>query len=330
MIILAGDIGGTKTLLQLSRFSSEGQEVLYEKRYPSADFDDFMTLAGHFAEESHRITGASASKACFGVAGPVSGRMARTTNLPWKLDANFIESTFGIDKVRLINDFQSVGYGVEILAQDDIVTLQQGTEVPHGTRVIIGAGTGLGHGFLVWQGDHYEVVASEGGHAGFAPTDDIQIALLEYLRKHYRWATWERVVSGRGLVNIFNFLLEWNKTQPSEALQQAMLQDDPAAAISLFGTQGTDPMAGQALQLFVTLYGTQAGNLALVGMATGGVYVAGGIAPKIINKLQDGSFMHAFNDKDDRMQALLKNIPVRVIVNANVGLLGSAIAASRL
>jgi glucokinase len=329
MIVLAGDIGGTKTLLQLSRATPGGLEVLYEKRYASAEFAEFLPLVSDFIEESLKTTGVQASKACFGIAGPVNGRTAKTTNLPWNFDAEALEASLGIERIRLINDFQAVGYGVEALSEEDIVTLQQGEEQLHGTRVIIGAGTGLGQGFLVWQGDHYEVVASEGGHADFAATNTDQIQLLEYLRKRYHWATWERAVSGRGLVNIFEFLVERNEVPLSDSLQQEMRQQDPAAVISRFGMHGTDPTAVKALQMFVTLYGAQAGNLALTALARGGVYVAGGVASKIIDKLTDGSFMSAFNDKEQRMQSLLKAMPVRVIINQNVGLLGSAIAASR-
>lgn len=330
MVVLAGDIGGTKTMLQLSRVNEAGMDVLYEKRYASADYGDFLTLVSNFVEESNRLTGASASKACFGVAGPVNGRKAKTTNLPWDIDADVLESVLGIEKIRLINDFQSVGYGVEVLRDEDIVTLQQGSEVPHGTRIIIGAGTGLGQGFLVWQEDHYEVVASEGGHSNLAPTDDLQIELLKYLQKRYGWATWERAVSGRGLVNIFEFLVARDYAQLSVPLLEALKESDQAAAISSFGMLKSDLTAAKALEVFVALYGAQAGNLALVGLATGGVYVAGGVAPKIIDKLMDGSFIKAFNDKDQRMQPLLKAMPVKVIMNQNVGLLGSAVAASRL
>lgn len=330
MIILAGDIGGTKTLLRLARATPDGFEFLYEKRYVSTEYGDFLALAGDFVEDARRHTGARASSACFGIAGPVSGRKAKTTNLPWDIDADVLESALGIAQVRLVNDFQAAGYGVEALQREDVVTLQPGLEAPCGPRVIIGAGTGLGQGFMIWHDDHYEVMASEGGHADFAPTDDEQIELLQYLRRRYGLATWERVVSGRGLVNIFEFLLETAFAPSSEPLRQAMLQEDHAAAISRFGVQGTDPIAVKALQMFVSLYGAQAGNLALTALATGGVYVAGGIAPKIIGKLTDGTFMRAFHHKEERMQPLLGSMPVRVIVNENVGLLGSVIIASRL
>jgi len=326
--VLAGDIGGTKTLLQLSESNNSGTKAVFEKRYVSADFAEFDHMLKDFMNESG-AHGAAPDAACFGIAGPVSGRTARTTNLPWTLNADMLEDHFKIPRVRLINDFESVGYGIEALQDEDIVTLQTGTEVKHATRVIIGAGTGLGHGLLVWHNDHYEVVASEAGHSSFAPTDDLEIELLQYLRKRYGHATWERAVSGRGLVNLFEFMLDSGKSE-SSALNKARQAEDPAAAISRFALSGEDKLAADTLELFVKLYGAQTGNLALTGLATGGVYVAGGVAPRIIDKLKDGVFMSAFIDKEERMQDLLRAMPVRVVVNAHVGLMGSALAAARL
>ena len=330
MAILAGDIGGTKTLLQLSEPNGKRFDVLYEKRYVSADYTTFLAMVLDFLKEAESHVKCQALSACFGVAGPVSGRTAKTTNLPWTLNADELQSALDIPRVRLINDFQSVGYGIEVLQAHDLVTLQMGTAAARGTRVIIGAGTGLGQGFLVWQDDHYEVVASEGGHADFAPTDDLQVALQQYLRQRYRWATWERAVSGRGLVNVFDFLVATQGGKPTAEMQAALQTNDHAAVISRFGMANEDPVATQALDLFVRLYGAQAGNLALTGLATGGVYVAGGVAPKIIAKLTDGTFMQSFLNKEARMQPLLQAMPVNVVVNANVGLLGSAVAAARL
>jgi len=327
--ILAGDIGGTKTLLSLAEVSSDGFNTLFEKRFVSADYPQFEPMVESFLNEA-KNHGKAPTAACFGVAGAVSGRTAKTTNLPWLMDADKLENQFNIAKVRLINDFQSIGYAIEALKDEDIVSLQTGTEVIGGTRVIIGAGTGLGMGLLAWQGEHYEVVASEGGHASFSPTNDLQIELLKYLQNKFGYATWERAVSGRGLVNVFNFLLETNKGQESAALNSARQNEDPAAAISRFALSGEDELAKQAMDLFVQLYGSQAGNLALTGLATGGVYVAGGVAPKILDKLKDGSFMQAFTDKEERMQGLLKAMPVHVVVNQHVGLLGSLVAAARL
>lgn len=330
MAILAGDIGGTKTLLQISEPKGNRFDVLFEKRYVSADYDSLTAMTQEFLREASGTIKYPIAAACFGIAGPVSGRTARTTNLPWTLNADEMEAALGIPRVCLINDFQSVGYGIEALPAQDLVTLQAGTAVAHGTRVIIGAGTGLGQGFLVWQDNHYQVIASEGGHTDFAPTDDLQVDLLKYLRQRYRWVTWERVVSGRGLVDVFEFLAAANQLRPTTALQNALKTEDHAAVISRFGMTGSDPLAMQALNLFVRLYGAQAGNLALTGLATGGVYVAGGVAPKIIDKLTDGTFMQNFLNKEERMQPLLKAMPVKVVVNADVGLLGSAVVAARL
>ena len=329
MTVLAGDIGGTKTLLQLSEPGADGFKVIFEKRFVSAHYPLFDGMLKDFMDEALKH-GAAPDAACFGVAGPVSDRSARTTNLPWTLDADNLEQQFHISHVRLINDFQSVGYGIEALKDEDIVTLQTGNEVKHGTRVIIGAGTGLGHALLVWQGDCYEIVASEAGHTSFAPTDDLQIELLHYLQKRYGNATWERAVSGRGLVNLFDFMLATNKGKESSALNKARQNEDHAAAISRYALTGEDELAVQTMDLFVRLYGAQTGNMALAALATGGVYVAGGVAPKIIEKLKDGTFMSAFTDKEERMQDLLRAMPVRVVVNAHVGLLGSAVAAARL
>ncbi|HEY9051481.1 MAG TPA: glucokinase, partial [Gammaproteobacteria bacterium] len=177
MIVLTGDIGGTKTLLQLSEPDKNGFKVYYEQRFVSADFTQFETMLQTFMDNAVTY-GAAPDAACFGVAGPVNGRNARTTNLPWTLNADQLETRFNIPRVRLINDFQSIGYGIEALHKNDLVTLQTGTEVKQGNRAIIGAGTGLGHGLLVWQQDHYEVVASEAGHTSFAPTDELQTELL--------------------------------------------------------------------------------------------------------------------------------------------------------
>jgi glucokinase len=330
MIVLAGDIGGTKTLLQLAEYVHGRLRPAYEKRYASGDYEEFLPLVKSFVNDALLSSGLRAEAACFGIAGPVSGRTAVTSNLPWKISADELESELGIKKVRLINDFQSVGYGIAALAPEDLVTLQEGTAQPQGTQVIIGAGTGLGQGFLVWQNDHYEVVASEGGHTSFAPTSDMQIELLRYLQKRYHWATWERAVSGRGLANIFDFLLEIRQPTLLPALEQALQTEDRSAAISRFGLGNEDPTAAEALDIFTRLYGAQAGNLALLGLATGGVFVAGGVAPKIIEKMKDGVFMQAFLDKQDHKQDLLKAMPVKVIINAEVGLLGSAVAATRL
>jgi len=331
MTILAGDIGGTKTLLQLADVDVGSRyNVIFEKRYISAEWDDLTPMVQDFMQEAALQCDAQVGAACFGIAGPVDGRNARTTNLPWKLNADAMQRDLGIAKVRLINDFQSVGYGIEVLGAEDMVELNAGRDAPQGTRVIIGAGTGLGQGFLVWQGDHYEVVASEGGHADFAPTDAEQIALLQHMQQQFERCTWERVVSGTGISNIHNFMLETYPGEETAELTQARKDGDSSAAISIAAGQGRDPLAKRTMDLFCKLYGAQAGNLGLTGLASGGVYVAGGVAPRIIEMLKKGLFMEGFMNKEERMQDLLSAMPVHVVINAKVGLMGSAVAASRL
>lgn len=330
MTVLAGDIGGTKTLLQVVESALGGYGVIFERRYESAAYDQFLPLVSDFLDTASEQTGARIQSACFGVAGPVTGRKAKTTNLPWSLDATELERVLGIPRVRLINDFQAVGYGIEALGAADLVTLQAGQPQAHGPRVVIGAGTGLGHGILVWHQDHYEVVASEGGHADFAPTDALQIELLRYLQTRYGLATWERVVSGPGLVNLFDFLRQSGTEAETDALRKARTKsEDVAATISQFALSGDDALAVRSLDLWVRLYGARAGNFALTCLPTGGVYVAGGIAPKIVDKLKDGTFVDSFCEREPRMRALLEATAVHVVINSKVGIMGAALVADR-
>jgi glucokinase len=257
--------------------------------------------------------------ACIGVAGPVKGHTAKVTNLPWHLDARALQKQFNIEQIRLINDFQAVGYGIEMLGPDDVTQLQAGEPQPHGVRAVIGAGTGLGHGILIWQQDRYEVFSSEAGHTSFAPTDELQMELLQYLHPRLSNVSYETVCSGPGLENIYKFLLVKDKQPTSAALT--------AAKITQAAFDQTDPLAQQALQMFIKIYGSQAGNLALTCLASGGVYIAGGIAPKILAALREGEFIKAFNNKS-KMHDLLKTIPVSVVTNAEVGLLGTVAVAA--
>lgn len=330
MIILAGDIGGTKTLLQIAEFKhGENKQIVAEQRFVSADYSDLSGMVSEFLRDVIKSHGTlSIQSACFGIAGPVSGRQGWVTNLPWELDADKMQDILGIARIRLINDFAAVGYGISALAPDDLFELQAGEPQPQAPCVLIGAGTGLGQGILVWQEDHYEVLPSEGGHADFAPNDAEQIELLRYLMARFDHVSYERVCCGRGLVNIYEFLRDQAGSESGE-MQKAMAEGDPAAAVSMAGLAGTDDLAVKALDTFTRIYGQQAGNLALTCMAGGGVYVAGGIAPKIVAKLSDGTFVETFNDKG-RMDKLTKAMPVHVVLNANVGLMGAMLAASRL
>lgn len=333
MKVLAGDLGGTKTLLLVADCGPGVCRPLQEQRYESAAFDGLLPMVRAFLTTlgpEH----AGLQRACFGVAGPVAPvsperQQARITNLPWELDTDRLANGLGLARVRLINDFQAVGYGIEALQGEDLVTLQPGAPAHGGPRVVIGAGTGLGEGLLLWHENHYEALGSEGGHVDFAPADTEQDAILEALRKRYGRVSYERVLSGPGLVNVFEHLPLAPGETPSAELRQAMVQGDPAAAISEFACSGRDPVAQRALRCFIRIYGAQAGNLALTALATGGVFLAGGIAPKILEQLREGPFLDAFLDKG-RMRPLLERIPIQVIRNPRVGLLGAALAASRL
>jgi len=316
--VLAGDIGGTKTWLRLSR----GGAVLREQRYDSAAFAGLEAMLADFLGDDKPVS------ACFGVAGPVRGRIAQITNLPWRIDADAIAAQFAIPDVSLINDFQAVAYGIEALSDSDFLTLQAGQPQEHGPRAVIGAGTGLGEGYLVWRDDAYQALPSEGSHADFAPAAELQAELWRHLAQRFGHVSWERVVSGPGLAAIYEFLRQRNESAESLELAAAMRDGDPSAAISEHALQRHDALALAALDLFVAAYGAEAGNLALKILATGGVYVAGGIAPKIAEHLKAGGFLRAFLAKG-RFAGLLATIPVHVVLNPQVGLLGAEVVANR-
>ena len=330
-LILAGDIGGTKTLLLLAEVTGRHVHVLREQRFDSAVHSSIVPMVqellhGFPVSENSQ---SQIQSACFGVAGPIGGRHAKLTNLTWSLDADEIASACGFTNVKLINDFEAVGYGIEALNPQDFVMLQAGQQDAQGTRVVLGAGTGLGVCFLTLCGGQYQVIPSEGGHMDFAPTDELQSALLLYLQNIFGHVSYERILSGSGLVAIYQFLVQSNEGKESLELKQAMQTGDAAAAIAAFALSEKDTLASNALDLFVKIYGAQAGNLALTLLTKGGVYVAGGIAPKIIERIKAGGFMQTFLDKG-RYKQMLSNMPVNVIVNEKVGLLGAALVASRL
>lgn len=321
-LLLAGDIGGTKTLLRLSR----GGTILREQRFESAAFPGLHAMLAAFLDGTD---GGAPQSACFGVAGPVQGKRARVTNLPWSVDADDLAVRFGMARVTLINDFQAVAYGIEMLGEADLLTLQAGQPAPHAPRAVIGAGTGLGEGYLTWQGDHYHAWPSEGSHADFAPADELQAGLWRWLKQRHGHVSWERVVSGPGLVAIYDFLRERKEYPESAQLAAALREGDPAAAISAHALQHGDPLADAALGLFVAAYGAEAGNLALKVLSVGGVYLAGGIAPKIAGRLKEGGFLRAFRAKG-RFAGLLESFPVHVVLNPEVGLLGAENMAGRI
>jgi glucokinase len=325
--LLTGDIGGTNTRLALVECADGRCEIIREQRFESRRYDGLAPIVREFLLEG---TAVAIESACFGVAGPVRettrGPVVKITNLPWEIDGARLASDFRLRHVRLINDFQAVGYGIEALAAADFAVLQEGRPVEHGPRAVIGAGTGLGQGLLVWHEDHYRAIATEGGHTEFGPVDELQIELLRFLMRRDGHASYELVLSGSGLVRLYEFLSE--RQPASSTVAQEMTREDPAAVITRRALDGSDALCGAALDLFVHIYGAQAGNLALTAGATGGVYIAGGIAPRILARLQDGAFMRAFNRKAN-MSHFVEAVPVRVVLHPQVGLFGAAAVAAR-
>lgn len=331
MELLCGDIGGTKTLLQRVAVADDAIEVMAEQRFSSGDYVSFDLILHDFLARQPN-SGAIAA-ACFGVAGPVTqtgaSQKASVTNLPWQMDSAELSSRFNLPKVALINDFEAIGYGIAALPESDFVTLQTGQPIEQANRLVIGAGTGLGVAQMVWSCGDYRVIPAEGGHADFAPADVGQLKLAEWVMRSRGRCAVEFVVSGPGLVNIFSCLAESRQQQNSEQYRAIMQASDPAAAIAAAADEHSAILAAQAMELFVAAYGGQAGNFALACLPRGGVYVAGGIAAKIVSRLQDGKFIEAFNAKGKMAQLMLR-MPVKVITNPAVGLIGSRVYAEKL
>ncbi len=325
--LLAADVGGTKTLLHLRTLDSKGQATpIAEQRYASSSFDTLESMIERFLNEQG---GVRPDSACLAVAGPVHGdsrkQTASLTNLPWKLDSRQLSEALGIPRLRLLNDFQAIGYSLDELGSDDLATLHERPTIDGAPRLVVGAGTGLGVCTLFPDSGHYISHASEGGHIAFAPADAQQAELLQFLQPEYGRVSYERLVSGAGLVNIYRYLLQQHP--PDEP--PVLTQPDPAAAIGGYALEGSHALATQAVSLFSRIYGAFAGDLALATLPAGGVYIAGGIAPKLLPCLQDGSFIDAFFDKG-RMRELVQSFPVKVITNPHSGLLGAAHYAARL
>ncbi|HEY9447546.1 MAG TPA: glucokinase [Burkholderiales bacterium] len=321
--LLAADVGGTKTEIAYGYIEQGKLAVLARRVYPSQEYAKLESLIDDFASalkaNGHSVPG---SAACLAVAGPVMGNSASLTNVHWQIEGAVLAVRYGLCAVRLINDFEAVGYGLAHLSADELLNLQPGQRVTPGTRVAVGAGTGLGVALLTHSRGRYTVHPSEAGHMDFAPADAAQDDLLAWLRRELGHVSYERVLSGSGLVRVFRFLLESGYGLPSTALEEAMQAEEPPGAISRFGLEGRDPLAARALDVFVQVYGAYAGNIALAVLAHGGVYIAGGIAPKIAAKLQDGRFIEAFLHKG-RFDDLLSTIPVDVVMNPAVGLYGA-------
>jgi len=317
-LILAGDIGGTNARLALFEARNSGFHLLSSTIFPSRQYSGLDQIVKEFVTRS----GAHPSLACFGIAGPVTNGRVEASNLPWVIESKRLAEELEISEALLINDLEATGWGVGALEPDRLVALNEVHPIA-GNQAVIAAGTGLGEAGLYWDGTRHHVFASEGGHSDFAPLNKLEVELYEYLRGRYGHVSYERVLSGPGLVNVFEFLRDTGKGKPPEWLVAEMVEADAAKAVSEAGLRGQCPMCAQALDIFVSVFGAEAGNLALKMKAVGGGFLAGGIAPKILPKLQTPNFLESFLNKG-RLRRLMEMIPIQVITDDKLALLGAA------
>jgi glucokinase len=317
-MILAGDVGGTKVHLALYDFINGKLEYSRDARYPAKEYSGLEEIVREF------LGAVKVTAACFGVPGPVRDGRLRLTNLPWTLDSRELSVSLGINHVFLINDLEANGYGVAELASDQIYVLSEGDASQIGNRALLAAGTGLGEGLLIWNGHSHIPYPCEGGHTDYAPRNEDEIDLLRFLKQKYNGRiSFERVLSGMGLTNIYEFLREVRGMAEPVWLAERMAAEDPNAVITELALAAKSEICEKTLDMFVSAYGAEAGNLALKLLSVGGVYIGGGIAPRILEKLKDGTFMKAFTDKG-RLSQLLINMPVRIILESRAALLGAA------
>jgi glucokinase len=317
-MILAGDIGGTNTRLALFE---NGQRVGNEEKFPSQKYNSLEEIIAKFLNRQ------KVKKACFGIAGPVRNGKSKVTNVAWEIDAAHIAESQGIEKIFLLNDLEANAYGLRALKEEELFLLHEGVK-QIGNQGLIAAGTGLGEAGLFWNGKEHIPFACEGGHTDFAPRSRDEIDLFLYLQKKFGHVSYERVISGPGLVNIFQFLVETKREEWTKEAKEAMGESDPARVISDWGARGKDLACVRALDWFISLYGAEAGNMALKFLALGGFYVGGGIAPHLVQKMKEGKFHASFIDKG-RFQKLLASIPIWVVMNDNAALLGAALFAEK-
>lgn len=318
-MVLAGDIGGTKTNLGLFSEGKRRPKPEVSETYSSRDAPDLEHIIERFMER-HRF---DIQGACFGIAGPVVDGKSKTTNLPWVVSEDKIKRRFKWSRVSLVNDLSATAYAVPLMSSRELYSLNRARVRSAQNLALVAPGTGLGEALLIFQNGHYVPIPSEGGHVDFAPTNHEEIALWQYLHRLWGHVSVERVLSGPGLVSIYSWLKETGRYREPAFLARMMEETDPAKAITQGALEHKNPMCVKALNTFVSVLGAVAGNLALTGMTTGGVYLGGGISPKILPKLKEGLFMKAFTDKG-RFRELLEKIPVRVILNDRAALLGAA------
>jgi glucokinase len=319
-MILAGDIGATVTRLGAFDSDSNRLNCVVEKVYKSQEQESLAPILADFI----KTEGIPVHSACFGVAGPVRGGRSKISNLGWMIDARELAKQLKLGSVGLLNDMEAYAYGIDALESKDLLALSEGSEDAEGNRAVISARTGLGVAGLYWDGFRHHPFACEGGHADFAPRNELEMEMLAYLRKKHGRVSWERILSGPGIKNIYEFLRDAGKAEEPEWLKTEMsaARDHPAL-ISRLALEGKAAICDQAMTIFVSVFGAQTGNCALNYMATGGVFIGGSIAAKIVPKMQDPIFMQSFLEKG-RMDALLKDMPVKIVLNDDCGIIGAA------
>jgi glucokinase len=327
VIVLAGDIGGTKSDLGLFETAGHGRPVrqLRDATLPSRDFASLELAIEQFLDSGPRP---NIDAVCLGVAGPVVDGRVHAMNLPWVIDERLLTHAIPAPRVKLLNDLEVAAHGVLALPAEDLRSLQTGVPRP-GNLVLIAAGTGLGEALIIRDGDRRIVIPSEGGHGDFAARNELEDDLLRYLRKEFGRVSYERVLAGAGLVNVYDFLRDTGWAKESPAVAERMKKENPSAIITELGLPKRDPLCDKALDVFVSVYGAEAGNLALTAMAVGGVLVSGGIAPRVIERMAAGGFVAAFRDKG-RLAPLLESIPIHVSLNPRAPLFGAAHVAAEL
>jgi len=319
-MILAGEIGATHT--RLAAFEKEGSrlQLVVEKTYMSQEHSSLSEIIAAFI----KAEGIAVHRACFGVAGPVRRGRSKISNLPWVIDSRDLAKQLQLDSVGMINDLEAYAYGIDGLDSKDFVTLNEGSEDAEGNRAVISARTGLGVAGLYWDGFRHHPFACEGGHSDFAPRNTLEMELLAYLQKKYGRISCERLLSGPGIKNIYDFLRDTQKAdEPQWLKDQIAAAPDPPALISQLALEGKAAICDQTLSIFVSIYGAETGNCALNFMSTGGIFIGGSVAAKIVPKMKDPIFMQSFLDKG-RMVPLLKEIPVTIVLNDDSGLIGAA------
>jgi glucokinase len=319
-MILAGDIGATH--VRLAGFDTEGNQLrcVVERVYRSQDHGSLSEIISKFIHTE----GVPVHQACFGVAGPVRGGRSKTSNLPWVIDSRELAQQLRLSAVGLINDLEAYAYGIDALESKDFITLSEGSAKPEGNMAVISAGTGLGEAGLNWDGYRHHPFACEGGHTDFAPRNDLEVELLKYLLARYEHVSWERILSGPGIKNIYDFLRDTGRTEEPAWLKRQMGEmHDPPALISQLALEKKSPLCEQALDIFVSAYGAETGNCALKFMSTAGIFIGGSIAAKIVPKMQEPAFMQAFLAKG-RMKPVLEDMPVKIVLNDSAGLFGAA------